>query len=164
MYMAWHGMANSATAQRKVQSAYVVRALHKDVHLTSICYFSLSFLHCLFDIDIRLYIFFFISLTHTHTHTHRDTSSPIAPLKPLDSQLIYGYKSANNSENSSSNSNSSGNSPNNTSNVENLNLIDLIVSKTPCSITSSLSNEQLKSEKKAHTMHSQIRFKLKFPK
>lgn len=57
---------------------------------------------------------------------YRDTSSPITPLKSLDSPLLYGYKSANNSE--SSNSNSSGNSPNNTSNTENLNLIDLIVS------------------------------------
>lgn len=57
---------------------------------------------------------------------HRDTSSPITPLKSLDSPLLYGYKSANNSESSSSNS--SGNSPNNTSNSENLNLIDLIVS------------------------------------
>ncbi|XP_055322004.1 cytoplasmic polyadenylation element-binding protein [Sitodiplosis mosellana] len=55
----------------------------------------------------------------------RDTSSPITPLKPLDSPLLYGnYKSANNSESNSSNS--SGNSPNITSNSENLNLIDLI--------------------------------------
>lgn len=82
-------------------------------------------------VSVCLYFFFFEKIIFPYISIeiqsiYRDTSSPITPLKSLDSPLLYGYKSANNSESCSSNS--SGNSPNNTSNTENLNLIDLIVS------------------------------------
>lgn len=80
----------------------------------------------LFSHSLSLFVCFFSFSFIEIQSIHRDTSSPITPLKSLESPLLYGYKSANNSESCSSNS--SGNSPNNTSNTENLNLIDLIVS------------------------------------
>lgn len=97
-------------------------------------------MHINLFIVVSVCLFFFVWKNHFPyipieiQSIYRDTSSPITPLKSLDSPLLYGYKSANNSESCSSNS--SGNSPNNTSNTENLNLIDLIVSsygeKTVC--------------------------------
>lgn len=96
---------------------------------TSICS-SLFLFVCFFLFEKIIFPYIPIEIQSIY----RDTSSPITPLKSLDSPLLYGYKSANNSESCSSNS--SGNSPNNTSNTENLNLIDLIVSsygkKTVC--------------------------------
>lgn len=66
--------------------------------------------------------------TFTLFDLYRDSSSPLTPLKSLDTPNLYGYnRSVNNSESST---NSSGNSPDiNSVTAENLNLIDLIVSQ-----------------------------------
>lgn len=88
--------------------------------------FGFSFRFVWIIIIIIFCVYINVLTFNVYVFVHRDTSSPITPLKPLDSPLLYGYKSANHSESNSSNS--SGNSPNNTSNSENLNLIDLIVS------------------------------------
>lgn len=55
----------------------------------------------------------------------RDTSSPITPMKSMDSPLLYGYNKSVNNNNHSMDNSSNGNSPNDT---ENFKLLDLIVS------------------------------------